>query len=195
MACETPLLAVNTTKAEANEYMDTGYLAPFVVPPNCQELLGKAEVSVWNVGFKTNRVLIGKGMGVWKRLSPNPDLWLYVVQVPDMEVIDVPFTRDVLMDVQLALWPDSMLLPDGICLHCDATCAADMGKTDSIYAAGVENYRQQIAKFWFDTRLHLSCRYREKINAGDMTAAEWWQMAGGNEYGGPSLIDAEHCPI
>lgn len=188
MACDTDLLAVNTTKAEAAEYMDTGYLAPFVVPPNCQELLGKAEVSVWNVGIKTNRVLIGKGMGVWKRLSPNPDLWLYVVQVPDMEVIDAPFTRDVLMDVQLVLRPDSMMLPDGICLHCDATSAADMGQTDLLYDAGIEKYRQQIAKFWFDSRLHLSCRYREKVT-GCMTAAEWWQMAGGDEHGGPCLRD------
>ena len=181
------MLAVNTNKAEAAEYMDTGYLSPFVVPPQHYAAMTTGEVSVWNVGVKTKRVLIGKGEAIWKRLSPNPDLWLYVVQVPDMEVIEMPFTRDVLTDLGLELRQHQMLLPEGVALHLRPECAADMGQTESVYRAGIDHYAGQIRKVWFDARFHLSVRFREKMISGKLNAAEWWQMAGGDDHGGIAL--------
>ena len=177
------MLAVNTTKAEAAEYMDTGYLSPFVVPPQLLEMMTTEEVSVWNVGVKTKRVLIGKGMAIWKRLSPNPDLWLYVMQVPDMEVVDMPFARDVLTDLGLRLRHQQMMLPDGVSLHLRPETANDMGQTESIYREGINHLARQVNGMWFDARFHLSVRYRERIISGKLSAGEWWQMAGGDGHG------------
>lgn len=183
MGSTPDMISCNIAAHQVDTYLDTGYLMPVVVPPCNRQLFGQP-VGLWCIGDDTvpsnTRVGFG-GKTEWRKLSSNPDNWLYCCRV-ELELLMSPrngMTRDPIAELNAELAVHGMRFYNAVAMGGSQACAADNGRDDALWDACRANMVEQIRGVWFDARFHHSIRMQQKMVANkQMSAQDMWQMAG-----------------
>lgn len=183
MAQTPDMLACNLAAKQVDEYLDTGYLMPVVVPPINRKLFGQP-VGLWCVGdgavLNDTRVGYG-GKTEWRKLTSSPDNWLYCMKV-DLELLMSPqnlMTRDPIDDLNRDLEEFGMRFFNAVVMGGSQACAADNVRDDAIWDPCRANMVEQFKGVWYDPRFHINIRLQEKMVANkQMSAQDFWEMAG-----------------
>ena len=174
------MMGVNIKRIEIDRYLDTGFMYPVVVPPKARDLFN-CPLGVWSMGEGTKNIRVGFGGEVeWRRVSFNPDMWLFVARI-EMDNLLSPdggaTQREGIKRIN-ELLPDGMHFPDGTAMGGSAACARDMGKHEECYQECMKGYAQQTEEVWTDPAFHLSLRLRDRmLSATAMSAQDWWLMS------------------
>ena len=176
------LLCVNVTKTEVDEFLDTGYLCPFVVTPEAMKLRN-TPFEVWCC-TPESATKVSSGMPKWRRVTGNSDLWLYTVRVDPstMSVEQASYDRDVVGDIEKLLRPQDMLLPAGMAMMGWSECKKDP-MNDEFYWPSVRDYAQQVESVWYELNLHQSLKFRDKLVRGVLRAEDWWAAGESCDHG------------
>lgn len=177
------MIACNLAAKQVDEYLDTGYLMPVVVPPINRKLFGQP-VGLWCVGDGTvpsdTRIGYG-GKTEWRKLTASPDNWLYCMKV-DLELLMSPqnlMDRNPVDELNRDLGVHGMRFVNSVAMGGSQACAADNVRTMAIWDPCRANMVEQIKGVWYDPRFHISVRLQEKMVANkQMSAQDFWEMAG-----------------
>ena len=183
MAHTPDMIACNIAAKQVDEYLDTGFLMPVVVPPVNRKLFGQP-MGLWCIGDDTvpsdTRLGYG-GKTEWRKLTANFDNWLYCAKV-ELENTMSPqnfLTRNVIAHLNLDLHVHGMRFYNAVAVGGTQECAADNARTDEIWDPCRANIVEQIKGVWYDPRFHINIRLQEKMVANkQMSAQDFWEMAG-----------------
>lgn len=186
------MIACNIAAHQVDVYLDTGFLYPVVVPP-CNRHLFNAPLGVWCIGDdklpKDTRLGYG-GQVEWRKVSANPDNWLYVAKAELNMLFDQKneLGRDPVAELNAELAKSGMRFENAVAMGGTRECAMDNCRTDEIWHACMLGMVEQIKQVWLKPQFHQSIRLQQKMVANkQMTAQDFWTMAG------PTMKHPEDC--